>query len=373
VLFLGMRGSGKSTELNKLAATLRDAFEVVRIDVDARLNASEFDIAELVLAVAVEVERHMREEVNKPLEEALLKDIQTWFATVTREKVEERLRVVQAGGEGKVPVAAGFFGSVMGMLKSTSTERRSVVTALQRFPGELVTLCNTLVRSAEAKLGEGRELLLILDNLDRYPPEVVDRALGGGADHVQGLKVCMVLTPPVDLLINPVGPPLTGVYATEVMHVPSIRKATETPGTLSDPGARLLRELLAKRVAVDVLFERGVAERLIELSGGHPRLLLDLTREALLRENGDRLGMDAVDAAVRAQLTLLRDQVNNSGLLRLLVHAYAKQQLGPDQGYLRLLFNRWVFKHNGQDWYAVNPLVLLVPEVSEAIRAADAG
>lgn len=163
-----MCGSGKSTELNKLAATLRDAFEVVRIDVDARLNASEFDISELVLAVAVAVERHMREQVYKPLEEKLLKDIQTWFATVTREKVDERLRVVQAGGEGKTPEAAGFFGSVMGLLKSTSIERDSVVAALRRFPGEHVTLCNNLLRSAEASLDDGRELLLILDNLDRY-------------------------------------------------------------------------------------------------------------------------------------------------------------------------------------------------------------
>ncbi len=371
VLFVGMRGTGKSTELNALAARLRDAFEVVRIEVDDRLNATDFDLSELLLAIAVEVERHFREVVNRPLDEAYLGAIQSWFTTVTHEEVRERLAVVQAGMDRDLPPAAGFLGSVLGMLKVSSAEREKVVSALRRFPGDLVKLCNRLLDEAGGRLEPERELLIMLDNLDRYEPAVVDRALGGGADHIHGLRVSMVLTPPVDLLLRPVGPPLSSVYATEVMHVPAIRRPSEAPGTLSDPGAALLRELLARRIDLARVFEDGVVDELLRFSGGHPRLLLDLVREAILRTGGDRVGLDAVDAAVRAQLTLLRDQVNLSGLVPLLAEVHRTRQLGHDQRYLRLLFNRWVFKHDGHDWYAVNPLVLRVPEVADAIARHD--
>ncbi|NOY26565.1 MAG: hypothetical protein GXP62_11885 [Oligoflexia bacterium] len=372
VLFLGMRGSGKSTELNALAASLRDAFEVIRIEVDDRLNLGDFDLAELVLAVAVDVERHFREELKKPLDEGLLNEIQRWFAAVTHEEVKERLRVVETSAGVGLPKAAGFFGSVMGLLKSSNVERDKVVASLRRFPGELVTLCNRLLQAADTKLGSDRELLLVLDNLDRYPPQVVDRALGGGADHIMALHTSMVLTPPVDLLLRPLGQPLSTVYAAEVMHVPAVRKPQEPPGTLSDPGASLLRQLLGLRVDVDRLFQAGVADELIRLSGGHPRMLLDLSREAILREGGERLSLEAVAAATRAQLTLVRDQVNSSGLIDLLAQVALRQQLGDHPDYLRLLFNRWIFKHDGQDWYAVNPVVLRVPEVAAAIKAAKA-
>jgi len=365
VLFLGMRGSGKSTELSALAATLRDSFEVIWLEADARLNVANFDLSELILAIAVEVERHLREETRKPLDDRLLADIQQWYATITHESVSERTRGIDASVGVKVPGAAVFFGSVMGLLKSSSSERDKVVSTLRRFPGDLVNLCNRLLRQAEAQLGDGRELLLVIDNLDRYPPEVVDRALSGGADHLLALEVSVLLTPPVDLLVRPVGQPLSSVYATEVMHVPTIRASTDPSGTLRDPGAGLLRKLLALRLDTAALFEAGVGDALIRLSGGHPRLLLDLTREAILRESGVRLSHAAVDSALRAQLTILRDQVNSSGLLALIKHVYDHQQIGSDPGFLRLLFNRWVFKHDGMDWYSVNPLVLRVPEVEK--------
>ncbi len=370
VLFLGMRGTGKSTELKALAAKLRDAFEVVHIEVDDRLNAADFDLSELLLTAGLEVERHFREELKQPLDEKLLSAIQDWFAAVTHEEVSERLAVVQASIGAELPKAAGFLGSVMGMLKASSTERDKVVSALRRFPGDLVVLCNRLLDAANERLEPGRELLLVLDNLDRYAPDVVDRALGGGADHINGLRVSMVLTPPVDLLLRPVGAPLNAVYATEIMHVPTIRRPDEAPGTLSDPGHSLMREVLARRMDVGSIFDKGLDDELIRMSGGHPRLLLELVREAILRTEGSRVDRAAVDAAVRAQLTLLRDQINLSGLVPLLAAVHRTQQLGRDSQYLRLLFNRWVFKHDGQAWYTVPPLVLLVPEVAEAIVRA---
>jgi hypothetical protein len=372
VLFLGMRGSGKSTELRALAASLRDRFEVVWIEADTRLNAASFDLAELILAIAVEVERHLRESALKPLDERLLAELQDWYATVTHESVEERKRSVEVSGGAKIPGAALFFGSAMALLKSTSTEREKVVSELRRFPGDLVALCNRLLRAAEARLGDDRELLLIVDNIDRYPPEVVDRALGGGSDHLLALEVSMLLTPPVDLLVRPVSQPLSTVYATEVMHVPTIRRADDPPGTLADPGHRLLRDLLARRFDVEALLDPKVEDVLIRLSGGHPRLLLELTREAILREEKVCLGHAAVEAAVLAQLTVLRDQVNSSGLTALLQYVYKHGQIGPEEGFLRLLFNRWIFKHDGEDWYSVNPLVLRVPEVKRAITSIGA-
>ncbi|MEE8525132.1 MAG: hypothetical protein V3T72_14440, partial [Thermoanaerobaculia bacterium] len=48
------------------------------------------------------------------------------------------------------------------------------------------------------------------------------------------------------------------------------------------PGRELMIDMLRKRLDLDLLFEEGAVEELIAASGGHPRLLLTLVRNAVI-------------------------------------------------------------------------------------------
>jgi hypothetical protein len=52
VLFTGHRGSGKSTELNKLATMLEDKFFIVRFSILRTLNPQDMTYVDLLLALA---------------------------------------------------------------------------------------------------------------------------------------------------------------------------------------------------------------------------------------------------------------------------------------------------------------------------------
>jgi hypothetical protein len=375
ILFLGLRGSGKTTELNGLRAEVRHRYEVVYLEANTELNAQEFDLSELVLAMAIGVERHFREFVQKPLPERLLDDLRDWFATVTHESIDERTAEVKAAvgaSQGiKKPKSVAFFGSIQGMLKVSRKERQTVVERIRRYPGELVELTNKLLRGAAAVLkadNAERELLVIVDNLDRYGSDVVDASLAEGADHVRGLCTNLVLTPPINLVLNPRSEPLNNLYHTEFMYTPALRQREDPLDMLRDPGRQLLSDLVRKRLDPASCFASNtVLDRLLVLSGGSPRDLLELIREAIIATDGDKVSEPDVDKALSRRLSILRDQVNLSGDRDRLVHVARAGQLGDDAGYLGLLYKRWVLKYNSRDWYALHPSVAAVPEVRIAL------
>ena len=381
VLFVGLRGSGKTTELNGLRADLRHRFEVVYLEATDVLNTQEFDLSELMLALALGVERHCREFLGRPLPEAPLLAVQEWFARITREDVEERVTELRLNGGGdleRAPRPVRFLLSLQAMLKSTSTERERVVQQVRRFPAELVQLLNALLDAAGATVraaDPSRELLILFDALDRYAPRVVDDVLGSGVEHLRDLHCNLLLTPPIALVANPRSEPLDSLYQTELMHTPRLREPDDVEGAVKDPGLRVLRRLLALRVDLGAVFEDpdAVSRRLIQLSGGSPRDLMDLTRESILQAGGDRLRLDDGEAALRRRLSLLRTQVNLSGHLQRLVQVQRSGQLGEGAEFLDLLARRWVLKYNGRGWYALHPCVSAVPEVQAAVAAIRGG
>lgn len=83
VIFVSQRGTGKTTELKRLATELRSSFEVIEVEANAELNSELFDITELLFVIALRVERHMRDVLGTPLDRRLRADLQRWFVDAT--------------------------------------------------------------------------------------------------------------------------------------------------------------------------------------------------------------------------------------------------------------------------------------------------
>ena len=343
---------------------------MIYLEADGELNTTEFDLSELVLSVAVAVERYMREFESKPLDDETLGVIQRWFAKVTRENVEERVAQIQVqGGSDSVPLPAKFFASILGMLKRTSTERERVVQSIQKYPAELVGHTNDLLREASRLIGE-REFLVVVDNLDRYNPTVIDRCLSAGAEHLHSLDVNLILTPPVSLLLNPHSEPLNNLYQTEFMYTPALRRPTDPPEFVSNSGRETFRAVLSKRLDLDAIFADpdAVLDRVLQQTGGNLRDLMEHLREAIVLAEGPKLTVADIDAANHKRVSIIRDQILVSGKAPLLAKIErAHSLLGGDES-LQLLYRRWVLKYNGEEWYALHPYVRAVPEVAELLE-----
>ncbi len=376
MLFLGLRGSGKTTEIHRLTAELRHKYEVVYLEANTELNASEFDLSELILSVAVGVERHMREYVHQPLPADALLQLQSWFAEVTHEKIDERVAQLQVQAKLAAEVTstpAKYFASVLGMLKRTSTQREKVVAQIRKYPSELVSLANQLIAVAHEHLDGDRELLVVVDNLDRYNPETVDACLCAGVEHLRSLDLNLLLTPPVNLLLNPRSEPLNNLYITEFMFTPALRRPADPPDVVKDPGRALFRQALSKRLDLDAVFDPldAVLDQVLQYTGGSLRDLMEHLREACVIATGPRLTPADIDTALRKRSGVIRDQVQLSGMADVLVQIERTHRLSPGHNALQLLYRRWVLKYNGEEWYALHPYTRLLPEIAASLGEID--
>lgn len=107
----------------------------------------------------------------------------------------------------------------------------------------------------------------------------------------------------------------------------------------------------------------GLADRLIEVCGGHPRDLLYLLREALLRTNALPVPAETIEKAIAAvRSTFLPIAVEDAKWLDQIakLRASALPSASPeDVGRLtRFLDSHLVlYLRNGEDWYDVHPLI----------------
>ncbi len=375
VAFVSHRGAGKTTELLRLTHDLRGKYSSLRLEANTEMDAHRIEMEDLLLVLAQKVEEHMR-SLELPLPEALLSRVSGWFAEVIQATEVGKTYAMELKSEasigGEIPYFAKLLGRLSALQRVESKHRTAVKEVLRQYPGSLMDSLNSLLEAAHKLLKKkrGKELLIIIDNLDRYDPKVIDEMLVRGGDRFRALKVNLILTPPISLLYRPESGSVTDQFRAVIMNTVRLRERQDPYTTLTGPGPELLLKALGKRIDVDVLIpDRAVRDRLLISSAGSIRALLEIAAEATLMAERDTLSIDDVSAAVRSRRIRMRDMINVNGWMSALVYISQNKQLSQDPACLQVLFQRLAFKYNGEGWYDIHPLISELPEFQKA--AAD--
>jgi hypothetical protein len=365
--FVSHRGAGKSTELRRVTAKVAEHYHTVFIEATVEMDPLRIESEDLLLNIALEVEEEMR-SIGKPLPSDLLGRIQKWFADIVRTTkwAEGYDAAIAAGAEGKleIPFLGSMFAQAKALMKHESEYRTEVKQVLKKFPGSLLQSVNDLLDAATAQLG-GRALLVVVDNLDRYEPPVIDELLVVGADRIRSLHCNLVLTPPMSLLLQPRSAQLEERYDCYDMFAVRLRGPKQRYDEFDGPGRELMERALAKRIDLDLMIpSKEVRDRLIAVSGGGIRELFDLVAMAARFGRGEVIEEQDVEAAIARRKQRLRDQINVNDWSDALSSIADTKQLGPDKKCLDVLFHRLAFKYNGVGWYDVHPLVHEILEES---------
>ncbi len=371
--FIGHRGAGKSTEILRMAERLAGLYECVYLEATIEMDPIEIDAEDLLVNLAMAVEARMR-EIGEPLPSELLDRITRWFDEVVRTtKWAQNFSIEAAAGvEGKAvaPFVASLFGSLKGLFKRDSEYREEVKQILKKYPGTLLQSVNELLQAADKLLGE-RSVLVVVDNLDRYDPAIIDRLLVAGADRIRALHTNLLLTPPISLMLRPRSAQLDGIYSCHLLFTVRLRRPDQRYDEFDGPGRDLLEKALAHRIDLDVVMpDREARDRLIAASGGAIRDLLELVSQAAFLAQGPTIEMPDVEQALSMRRQRLRDLINANGWLPTLVRLAVGKQIFEDDRCLAVLFHRLAFKYNGEGWYDVHPLVAELPEFERALREA---
>ncbi|MEZ4313509.1 MAG: hypothetical protein R3F14_36260 [Polyangiaceae bacterium] len=369
-VFLGHRGGGKTTEILRLIHRLGDGYSTAYLEATSEMNLFDIEVEDFLLSIVFVVERHLREVEGKPLPKDVIENVSRWFEEVV--KTTQWARSFQgeasAGLElsAPIPFVSKLFGAVKALFKYDSHHRIEVRQVLRRYPGSLLQAVNSVLTAANKVLGE-RSLLVVVDNLDRYSPEIIDKLLVVEADRIRRLECNLVLTPPVSLLLQPKSIPLDKAYSCHDLCMVQLRAPDQRYTDFSGTGRDLMERALSLRLDLDtVMPDRAARDRLIAASGGAIRELIDLTHEAaLLADNDPVIALTDVERAISKRRRRIRDLVNANGWIKALREIQHTKQISSDPAGLAALYCQLVFKYNGDGWYDIHPLAAELSEMRD--------
>lgn len=350
VLFTGHRGSGKSTELAQLERLLGNEFFVVRYSVKNILNLFDLTYVDVVVSLGLQLFKEATAQKVRVKEE-VLSHILDFTKEISKET--EIAAKAQAGVGAELNFLAGKLSAKLGTEDAT---RETVRETVQHRLSDLLEAVDMLSREVEKK--KRRRMLFIVEDLDKADLATAKHLFYGHATSLLAPLVCVIYTFPTALRHDNDYMQIQSNFPNPY-PLPNLRTCLRD-GTPDQEGLVQVREILTKRVE-EALFTSEALNTLVELSGGIPRELIALGRQACLEAmksdksviNEEAAGKAALRRRIDYQVLLSKAQIN------LLEEVNETKKVDNDEAHRSLLHNLSVLEYRNDigAWYDVHPIV----------------
>jgi len=368
VALAGHRGSGKSTELNRLIEQAQqDGFHPLYAEVTERVDPNEVVYSDLFRLMAEMLDAEFG---HLPAMTKVGDTVEDWFreaVEIDAKTVEKTLRL---SGEAAIGGSVTGLGKLLAAIslgrKTTGMEKTQFSRKLERYPRQLRDNVNLMLDVAQLEVADRcpKGILFVLDNIDRYPPEMVNEALVRNAGLFQGLAAHVVFTAPISLLYNPVEEQIQDRFTTETLPMAPVRDRSgkENSGVIS-----AMSEAVCRRVPKSLFATPDLVKRFVLSSGGSTRDLLRLLHRALLEADDVIREVDAAraEAIVGAEFS----RPVTKAQYEVLARVFLDKSIDPDETGRLMLFRRQVLEYNGERWVDVHPLLRLTKQFQDALAA----
>lgn len=292
LVFLGgMRGSGKTTELRKIAQRLHrpQCFFVVTCDVDQELNMSNIEYVD-ILIFQMEKLLEKAKDLNIELSEGVLDRMHNWMGERVKE-VEDRSELsmgIEAGAKASSPswvsllkVFTAFKANIMAASSRTDTVRMVLKNRFDRLSEEVNLFLGEVTLELRER-GIAQDILFIVDGLEKtMTADERRKVLIDESNYLVLIKVNTIYTLPIELMKER---EILKRFST-VLSFPFV-KLIEKDGTRVERAFERFREFISKRIDTDLFSSQQVIDEAIEFSGGSPRELLRIIERAAWYASG---------------------------------------------------------------------------------------
>ena len=391
-LLSGFRGSGKSTELNRLASSLRGkGYLVLQQDALNYLNPGEqIDIVTLLNALAGAFSDALTaEEIGQPLKQSYWTRLTTYLKK-TDVKLEEI--GIKAGTPAKTAEANLQFA-----FKTTPTFRQQLREKLQFRLGELKQQVDLFIEDCcklvKKKRGADTRIVFIFDQFEQIPgapglgsqqQNLIASTKRIFADSLKELRfahIHTVLTVPSWLKLV-----LPNLPLHVVANLPMWKKTEQRPPRADS--LHVLHSLVKRRFdqvqggdiarffdGFEDEAQHTLLEQLLIASGGHFRDLLRLMREAIVRAPSLPVTQNIINHAIyTVRSGFLPIAVEDARALQRVADlrdAAHETSSDADISQLAQFMNTHMVLYfvNGHPWYDLHPLIR--EEVATIVERAD--
>lgn len=291
-LLAGHRGSGKTTELLRLRRELESGpvkYFAVLCDADRDVDRNDVDFPDVLGAIVRQTAAQLRERCEIELQPGYFRD--RW----------ERLRKL-LGSELEftdLSLEAGML-QLTTAIKASPDARAKIREFLEPDTGNWIAAANDVIGQAASRLQQRgySGLVILVDDLDKMVLRPHEKAGCSTAEYLfvhregqlTGFQCHMVYSLPIALAYSAQASTLRSLYGGSIPVVPMTKVATRPPdNNPHGAGIEKFRQLIEARLRSigasdrEVFESEEVREEIIRLSGGQPRELMILIRDAFAR------------------------------------------------------------------------------------------
>ncbi|MFM2312497.1 MAG: hypothetical protein RLZZ04_1773 [Cyanobacteriota bacterium] len=378
ILFTGHRGCGKSTELRKIQRKLESEYYIVYLEADIELDINDAEYTDLYLLIIKKVADELY-KLGAEFDKKLLASFESWFKEITNETEKS----VELGISAEVNAEAGFripfisklLAKLLAQIKGSQKQKQVIRQTLQKDISRLQADINLLLGDAHNKLKQKQPqyekgFLIILDNLDRIPPEVGNHLFFDYAAQLQGLHTTIIYTVPISAVYSDKNLS-TSFGSPNIMPMVNIYEYDLDQCELEYKEDRLeaFASLIEQRVDIDAVFEsRQQLLDLVKASGGHVRQLMQMTARSCLTASSNKVTAEDVTYAIKEeQFNFERITLNE--YYSFLAQVCLTKNINKDGIGQSLLFNLSILEYNGASrWNYINPVLKSSPLFQEALE-----
>ncbi|PPC89974.1 MAG: hypothetical protein CTY34_09515 [Methylobacter sp.] len=368
ILFLaGMRGSGKTSELAKIADKLNhpDGFFCVTCNLDDGLDLNDMEYMDILIFQTERLFEQLNQVAIVPDAE-ILKSLQLWFS----ERVKEVNKVIKQDGGLELEIGAETpsilsFLKIAAKLKANLTGSKEnadkIRASFRNNFTDFAQIFNEFIEHVNLKLRKDKiaqEILFIVDGLEKTATlDMRKKVIMEENNRIRQIKANTIFTLPIELM-----PEANRLNTfSRVVSFPFV-KIRERNGNLVEQAVKRFEEFVYKRIDPSLFDSHSTVTKAVLYSGGSPRELLRILEYANMYADEDAgiITESDLNKGIKKLAAETSQYVSKDDLTKLKELKDANKNGIPlpfDDGWQDLLEKLIVLEYNDGSYKRVNPVV----------------
>ncbi|MEW5768376.1 MAG: hypothetical protein AB1797_12280 [bacterium] len=251
ILFSGHRGSGKSTELSKLAYLLGEQFFIVKFSIAESLNLYDLNYVDVILSMAVKLLQQAHENEVK-IDDSLLEDVFDWFTNEITKEI-----VIEIPKEASVSTNLNLLvGKIEGKFGSETVSRTIMRERVGPRLSELIEKIELTILEIERKTKKC--LLIIIEDIDKTDLNTSRHLFFEHGISLSKINSRIIYTFPIALRYSNDFPHIVRNF--DMCFVLPNVKIFNKEETIDEVGYKTLKKVILKRMEETIITQEALNE-----------------------------------------------------------------------------------------------------------------
>ncbi|NQE52821.1 hypothetical protein C5S29_04440 [ANME-1 cluster archaeon GoMg3.2] len=355
-LFLGFRGCGKSTELNRLLQLLdMDKFLLVSYSI-RELDVSDFDFRDFFGSMALKIYDIAEKEIK--LEKDIKEDFLDFMMHITKVSEHDVTKYSEMG--------ISFSNFILLKLGREAKTREYIRKELETKISDLIQKLNWLTMEVETK--SSKRIVVIVDDLDKLTRvEQAEEFFYKNYGLLIQPKCFVIYTFPIPLTFNPYYENVRPAFDDDII-LPQLPVKSKDGKRLNEENINFYKEIVEKRMDLGLIEENALEEAIV--STGKTSEFISVMRDAAIkayRNENEKITKEEVGKALeklRRTYDRTLTEAHKKRLLEIYDKKEARDENTSDSISRDLLFSLTAVEYEDEEgrWCDINPLLMPLVE-----------